>query len=401
MKIFEINSVNYGSTGKLVSSIADLAEEKGHEVYRTSGFTKRKIKGKRWFITSHAPAKLFHTYMARLTGLNGCFSVLPTISLIARLRRIKPDLIHCHNLHGWFLNLPLFFKYIKKAQIPIVWTLHDCWAFTGQCPHFTVANCDKWKTGCHDCPFPHDEYPQARVDRSELMWRIKKKWFTGVKNMTIVTPSQWLADLVNQSYLGEYPVQVINNGIDLSVFTPTSSNFRDRYGIGDKYIVLGVSLGWGDKKGLDVFAELSKRLPESYQIVLVGTNGDTDSVLPDNIISIHSTNNQQELAEIYTASDVFANPTREENYPTVNMEALACGTPVVTFNTGGSPEIIDESCGIVVDCNDIDAMECAIKNVCENKLFSEAACLKHAEDFDSNVRFQEYIDLYHHVLGEE
>lgn len=299
------------------------------------------------------------------------------------------------------MNLPLFFKYIKKAQIPIVWTLHDCWAFTGQCPHFTVANCDKWKTGCHDCPFPHDEYPQARVDRSELMWRIKKKWFTGVKNMTIVTPSQWLADLVNQSYLGEYPVQVINNGIDLSVFTPTSSNFRDRYGIGDKYIVLGVSLGWGDKKGLDVFAELSKRLPESYQIVLVGTNGDTDSVLPDNIISIHSTNNQQELAEIYTASDVFANPTREENYPTVNMEALACGTPVVTFNTGGSPEIIDESCGIVVDCNDIDAMECAIKNVCENKLFSEAACLKHAEDFDSNVRFQEYIDLYHHVLGEE
>ena len=173
------------------------------------------------------------------------------------MEKIKPDLVHCHNLHGWYLNLPLFFRYIKKHHIPVVWTLHDCWALTGQCPHFTISKCEKWKTGCHDCPYPHNEYPQTIVDRSKEMWNLKKKWFTGVENMTIVTPSQWLADLVKQSYLKEYPVQVINNGIDLTVFKPTESTFRAKYHLENKYIILGVSLGWNYKKGLDVFVELS------------------------------------------------------------------------------------------------------------------------------------------------
>ena len=235
------------------------------------------------------------------------------------------------------------------------------------------------------------------LDTSKKMYQLKKEWFCGVENMTIVTPSQWLSDLVKQSFLKDYPVKVINNGIDLSVFKPVESDFREKYGLVDKKIVLGVSFGWGYRKGLDVFVELAKWLSDDYRIVLVGTDANTDSSLPENIISIHRTDNQTELAKIYTAADVFVIPTREENYPTVNMEAIACGTPVVTFKTGGSPEIVDESCGSVVEVDDGDAMEKEIIRICEEKPYSNSACLERAKTFDMNDRFNEYVELYGEV----
>ena len=229
---------------------------------------------------------------------------------------------------------------------------------------------------------------------------LKKKWFSGVDNMTIVTPSEWLKDLVKQSFLNDYPVKVINNGIDLSVFKPTESDFRSRYGIPEsKRIVLGVAFGWGKRKGLDVFVDLAKRLDgENYQIVLVGTDPAVDKHLPDNVISIHRTHDQTELAELYTAADIFVNPTREENYPTVNMEAIACGTPVLTFRTGGSPEIVDESCGSVVECDDIDALEREVIRICTTNAYSKEDCLAHAKSFDKNERFKEYIELYESIV---
>lgn len=213
--------------------------------------------------------------------------------------------------------------------------------------------------------------------------------------MTIVTPSKWLAGLVKESYLKDYPVKVINNGIDLNIFKPTESDFRKKYGLENKYIVLGVAFGWGKRKGLDVFCELAKRLDsEKYQIVLVGTDDGIDELLPNNIISIHRTQNQTQLAEIYTAADVFANPTREENYPTVNMESIACGTPLVTFNTGGSPEIIDETCGTAVPKDDINAMCNEIIRVCETQPYSKVSCLKKAKGFNKNEKFEQYARLY-------
>ena len=218
--------------------------------------------------------------------------------------------------------------------------------------------------------------------------------------MTIVTPSQWLADLVKESFLAEYPVKVIHNGIDLSVFQPTENDFREKYGLQNKKIILGVAFGWGERKGLDVFVELAKRLDcEQYQIVLVGTDDSVDKQLPTNIISIHRTQNQTELAKIYTAADLFVNPTREENYPTVNMESLACGTPVLTFRTGGSPEIIDETCGAVVACDDVNGLEKEILRIFEQVPFSEDDCLKRATRFDMQDRFKEYVSLYDTVVG--
>ena len=238
------------------------------------------------------------------------------------------------------------------------------------------------------------------LDTSKRMYELKRKWFTGVENMTLVTPSKWLSELVKQSFLKDYTVKVINNGIDLSVFKPTESDFRAKYGIDNKKIILGVSFGWGYQKGLDVFVELAKRLSDDYRIVLVGTSDATDAQLPANIISIHSTDNQTELAQIYTAANLFVNTTREDTYPTVNMEALACGTPVLTFKTGGSPECLDESCGSIVAVDDVDAMEQEIIRICTDNPYSKDSCVERAKNFDMYDRFEEYIELYKEVIEE-
>lgn len=400
MRIAEINSCNFGSTGKIMLEIANVAERYGHTAvvcYPKSRTNLNKQKETDIVIGSRFSRNL-HLKFAYYTGLNGCFSSFSTLHFLRRLDKFKPDIIHLHNLHNSYIHLPLLFNYIKKHNIKTVWTLHDCWSFTGQCPYFTMVKCDKWKTGCHDCP-SYREYPQSKVELTKTMWKLKKKWFTGVKNMTIVTPSQWLADLVKESYLKDYPVQVLNNGIDLSIFKPTESNFRSKHGIGDKKMLLGVAFGWGTRKGLDVFIKLAKKLDkDKIQIVLVGTDETTDKMLPENIISIHRTQNQKELAEIYTAADIFVNPTREENYPTVNMEALACGTPVITFKTGGSPEIIDETCGSVVSCDDIDALETEIINFMEKSPLLAENCCKHAEQFDMRNKFAEYVKLYETIM---
>lgn len=402
MKIAIINSVPYGSTGKIAYEIAKTAADEGDGVeifYGYSGHPLDEIKNGNSVIGGKS-GKAMHMLLSEMTGLIGCFSFFYTFKILRKLKKFRPDIIHLHNLHGWYINLPLLFGFIKKHNIKTVWTLHDCWAFTGHCPHFDMIGCDKWKTGCYGCP-QYKEYPKSLFDNSKYMYRLKKKWFTGVKNMTIVTPSEWMAGLVRESYLKDYPVKVINNGIDLNIFKPIESDFREKYALENKYIVLGVAFGWGKRKGLDVFIELAKRLDkEKYKIVLVGTDDNSDKLLPENIISIHRTQNQTELAKIYSAADVFANPTREENYPTVNMESVACGTPVVTFNTGGSPEILDETCGAAVAKDDNDAMYNEIIRICEAKPYSMEACIKKAKGFDKNEKFGEYIRLYE-VLNEQ
>jgi glycosyltransferase involved in cell wall biosynthesis len=226
------------------------------------------------------------------------------------------------------------------------------------------------------------------------MWKRKKKWFNSLDDLTIVTPSQWLAGLVEQSFLGKYPVKVIHNGIDLSVFRQMESDFRKKHNLERKKLLLGVAFAWEERKGLDVFVELSRRLDSSYQIVLVGTNEDVDRLLPSNIVSIHRTHNQKELAEIYSVADVFVNPTREDTFPTVNLEALACGTPVITFKTGGSPECVDGHCGCVVPCNDVDALEREIVRICTEKPFTAEDCKARAALFDRDECFSRYVALY-------
>ncbi len=395
MKILEINSVPYGSTCNIMTEIYSLAVQDGLNIRTATGYSTHPNKNlpKNHIAIGSVGSKLLHILLAKITGYNGCFSAFSTIKLLRYIKAENIDLLHFHNLHGWYINLPILFGFVKKNNIPVVWTLHDCWSFTGQCPHFTMEKCEKWRDGCYKCPQYH-LYPSSYVDKTKTMWHLKKKWFTGVKDLTIVTPSRWLGNLVKESFLKEYPVKVINNGINLTIFKPTQSEFRKKYQLEKKHIVLGVSFGWSEKKGLDVFEELSRRLGDNYQMVLVGTNDETDKRLPKNIISIHTTQNQTELAEIYSAADVFVQPTREENYPTVNMEALACGTPIVTFNTGGCAEIHNDTCGVTVECDDIEAVSDEIRQICETNKFSQECCVERAVNFDSHKRMNEYIKLY-------
>lgn len=403
MNIAEINIADYGSTGKIMLQIAQKARLEGCAVTTVSkgwkGFKKilNCRTDKNHVYVNNFASNAIHYKFGIYFGVNGFFSFFATLRLLFLLKKKQINVVHLHNLHNFCFNLPLLFHFIKKNNISVIWTLHDCWTFTGRCPYFDLTKCERWKNGCHDCPYPKKSYPQSYIDSSRMMWNLKRKWFTGIKHCTLVTPSHWLADLVKQSYLKDYPIKVINNGIDLSIFKPTENDFRERYEIMDKKIVLGVAFGWSKRKGLDVFIELAKRLPNDYRIVLVGTDDNVDNQLPSEIISIHRTQNQKELAKIYTAADVFANPTREDNYPTVNMESIACGTPVVTFRTGGSPEIPDEISGSVVECDDVDAMEFEIRRICEEKPFPVEACLSRAKTFDMNDRFDEYVELYKEI----
>lgn len=400
MKILQINTVyGEGSTGKIAKDIHDVCTSLGIEcltAYRCTNSGQKGFKDS-VEISSSLDSRV-HGVLSRITMFKGCFSRIKTSRFLKKADNYSPDLIHLHNLHGSYVNLPLLFRYIKKNNIPVVWTLHDCWSFTAICSYFSVANCEKWKTGCGNCP-QRKILSQCPVDNTRIVWEKKKEWFTAIKNAVVVTPSEWLAELAKQSFLGKYDIRVINNGIDLSVFKPTVSDFRNKYGLEEKHIVLGVAFDWDYRKGIDVVSRLADELPDGYKVVLVGTNDDVDKRLPNSILSIHRTADQRELAGIYTSADVFINPTREDNFPTVNIEALACGTPVVTFRTGGSPEILDSSCGIVVEKEDTEAMKDAVIRICEQQLFTSEDCIKRGAIFEKRLKLGEYAALYSEILS--
>ncbi len=388
MKLVQLNATcGVGSTGKICVAVSEILSDRGVENYilYSHGQTDYPL-GIKYSEDLYIKRQALR---ARILGNYGFNSHRATKRLLETLEHIKPDIVHIHNIHGHDCDLKKLFSYFREKQIKVIWTFHDCWAFTGYCPHFTYVQCDQWKNGCGACP-QRRSYSWF-FDRSRTMYSRKKELFAGL-DMTIVTPSQWLADLLKASFLRDYPVRVIHNGIDLEVFQPTPGTFREKYGLQNKCIILGVAYDWGIRKGLDVFAELSKRLDDSFKIVLVGTDDQIDKRLPANILSIHRTQNQKELAEIYTAADIFVNPTREENYPTVNMEAIACGTPVITFRTGGSPESVEHGCGRVVACGDIDELHKEILSVKEENV--DAACLNYRAAFDEKQRFLEYVQLY-------
>ena len=403
MKIFEINAVPYGSTGRIMFQIAETVDAVGGVAYTSASFTKSR--GEHFPDTHYriggALGKTEHIILAKLTGRHGCYSHFSTHKLIQKIKAVKPDVIHLHNLHGWYLNWKMLFDYLKQANIPVVWTLHDCWAFTGHCPHFMAIGCEKWKTGCYACEL-HRFYPGCFFDDSRFQYGYKKQCFTDVPNLTIVTPSQWLADLVKQSYLKDYNTVVINNGIDLKKLYPRAGNFRKKHGLENKIILLGIAFDWSPRKGIADFNRLAEELPEDYVIVLVGVSDTLAKSLPDRIFSIACTQDQEELAEIYSTADVFVNPTLEDNFPTVNLEALACGTPVVTYQTGGSPESLTEECGRVVPYGDYSALKNAVVEMSGAKAAMMQACVERAQRYGRQDAYGRYIALYESVCkGDE
>ena len=391
MRVVQINlTARQGGTGRVCYGISKALSENNIENYTL--FASNEEQGKFEIKYGSDFKRKINALISKIFGNHGFNSHIMTKKLISHLEKLKPDIVQLHNLHGHNVNIKMIFSYFKKnPQIKLFWTFHDFWAFTGYCPYFELVECEKWENGCGNCPLKNQH--SWFFDKSKKLYRKKKELFTGL-NLTIVAPSDYIANKTKQSFLKDYEIKVIHNGIDLNVFKPTNGDFREKYNLENKYIVLGVADVWGKRKGLDTFIKLASRLPKEYQIVLVGTNDKIDKLLPKNIISIHRIQNVAKLTEIYTASDVFVNPTLDEAFGMVNIEALACGTPVITYNSGGSPECIDESCGIVVEKNHIDTLEKSIKDICEAKTITKNACVEYAMRFVDNETYRKYLNLY-------
>lgn len=391
IKIVQINAnAGIASTGKICTSISKLLDDEGIENYILYSLVGDNRSNSIRY--ANPIIRRLQSLYEKVTGNFGFGAFFTTKKLIKYLELINPTIIHLHNIHSHDCDLAVLFRYICMKEIRVIWTFHDCWAFTGLCTHFDQVKCNRWETECYDCPI---KSKYVIRDASKRLYRRKKESYGDNVNLTIVTPSKWLASFVGRSFLNVYDTIVINNGIDLTIFQYRDSSFKIRNNLQGKFIVLGVSNIWGKGKGLDAFIELSKKLVDCFQIVLVGTDNDVDKILPSNIISIHRTQNQIELAEIYSASDVFVNPTLEDNFPTVNMEAIACGTPVITYNTGGSPEIIDNTCGIVVPKGNVDHLLTAIVSVQTKMIvFNSESCRKRALLYDERDKYRDYLDLY-------
>lgn len=365
MKYLFINSV-YGlrSTGKLVAQQCHRLQAQGHSCLAAYGRqTAQDPAVQRLPIGSGMDQKL-HWLLTRCFDRQGFCSGRATRKFLKAVDAYGPDVIWLHNLHGYYIQVELLFDYLRQhPEIQVYWTLHDCWAFTGHCAYFTYARCEKWKTGCGHCKNGKG-YPRTLGPaRGKRNYRRKKAAFTGLKSLTLITPSRWLASLTRESFLREYPVQVVPNTVDPTVFYPGESRIRPRRAGGERRVILGVAVGWEETKGFPDMLELRELLPEQYQMVLVGVTGRQKRRLPPGIIGITATGNQQELAELYRAADVFVNPTHQDNYPTVNLEAKACGTPVVTYDVGGSPESVPAE--NVVPEGDVPALARRITAICE------------------------------------
>ena len=369
MKVLIINEVcGIGSTGKISAGIAREFLSNGNNVRIAYGRTANvpsDLKNISYRIGGDFSVR-FHALMTRLTDKHGFYSRRATKKFLKFASEYNPDLVWMHNIHGYFINVEMLFDWIKsRPDMQVKWTLHDCWSFTGHCAFFTMAKCEKWKNQCCDCP-ETSKYPKAFISNARKNYQRKKKAFVGVKNMEIITPSKWLAGLVKESFLKEYPVSVVYNTIDENIFKPTESDFREKHSISDKKMVLFVANNWHEeRKGLKDVLQVHERLGDNYAIVIVGVDNEIKNSLPPKIIAINKTNGQKELAQIYTTADVFVNTTYEDNYPTVNLESRSCGTPVITYRTGGSVESVRED--LIVEVGDIDGLVQKIKTVAQDK----------------------------------
>ena len=399
MRIFQLNTFcGVKSTGRIASEIAKLVRQDGGECrvgYGVPGISEDS-EPFAYRIGCRLERKI-HAVFRKLFDAEGYGSLFATWQLIREMKAFKPELIHFHNLHGCYLNFPLLFRYLAHEDIPVVWTLHDCWPFTGHCAYFDFLGCDKWKDACFDCP-QQKSYPVCiGLDGSRRNHKHKKKWFSSLKKLTFVAPCEWMTTPLKNSFLGKYPVHVIPNGVNREVFCPVNSDIRTQYGLEGKHLCLAVAAEWDERKGLKYLLQAARILGDDYHFVVIGLEPEQIQRLPEGITGLTRTYSTKELAAWYTAADCFVNPTLEDNMPMVNLEALACGTPVVVFETGGCPEAIDSSCGRVIPQGDLTELCNAIVDVCQQDMGE--SCLKRAELFDSDKGFQAYLALYKEICS--
>ena len=398
MKIAIVQSGNSGFFPRFYESLANAIEQNQDEcilIVPNSSRNKRyvlphqHIWGTRlnWFI---------HSHWYKITGLQDIFSVFETLHLLHLLCKHKPDVIHFNVINDKCLNIPMLVRYANKHHIAIVWTMHDCRAFTGQCPYFDEVDCNRWRTGCGNCP-----QCETWIDSTHRQWQIRQRWHTAFENLTIVTPSQWLASFVKESMFKKNRVEVICNGIDINKFTQKANyDIHSKYHIGEeKKIVLGCTIQWESRKGIIYFEQMAELLPNNYQIVLVGNISEEKKkcLIQKNIICIGRTSTLDEMVAWYQSATVFCNPTLADNFPTTNIESLAAGTPIVTFHTGGSPEAIDKNTGMVIEQGNLQQLCEAVKQVASHRdIYTTENCQKRSLLF-SNEQYKQYVQLYHQI----
>lgn len=397
MKVLLINSVcGIGSTGRICTDIAKKLEAKGHSVriaYGRDSYVPDQYRKYAFRIGNDVDVRV-HGIKSRLIDGAGFGSKRATRDFLAWVREYDPDVIHLHNLHGYYLNIEVLFDYLKTCGKRIIWTLHDSWAFTGHSAYCDAIGCTKWKAGCFKCP-EKNNYPKSFFDNSKYNWNKKRMIMQGVPNLELVTPSYWLADLTRESFLADYPITVIHNGIDTSNFHPTNSSFKEDTRTENKIILLGVASSWDDMKGLSDFIYLSELIDPRFQIILVGLSKMQKKKCPRNIIAIEKTNNLKELACIYSAADIFLNLSYCENYPTVNLEALACGTPVLTYDVGGSKES-------ALNCAKYAVKRGSVKGIRDNidiilRDMEKKPLTVDIEKIDSSRTVDGYVNLYERI----
>lgn len=392
------------STGRIMQEIGELAMQYDWQSYIAYSRGRDGIKpcasqllpvGNRWSVACHGLA-------TRLFDRHGLASTGATRNFIREIERIKPDIIHIHNIHGYFLNYPLLFQYLRQSGIPVVWTIHDCWLYTGHCYYYSFEGCRKWQTGCGQCPQQRKFPASWFADRSHRNWLDKQAAFTSLpkEQLTLVPVSEWIKGEMERSFLQQANFRVIHNGINTEVFQPyATGEIKRKYGLLGKHVLLGVASIWSEEKGLNDFIEMAALLKADEQIVLVGVDEQTQKRLPGNILAIRRTENVHQLAELYAAADAFINPTWQDNYPTVNLEAIACGTPVVTYRTGGSVEAVTQHTGFVVEQGDVKGLlDTARSIIGRGKEAYRENCRAYAlAHFRKEDRYADYLKLYDEI----
>lgn len=400
MNIIQINATaGIGSTGKIMIDLDGIINSDNNG-FMICAYQNNNLSNNLFSFNNKNSNYVLkkNILISRITGIMGHRHTKETYEAIKWLDEKQPDIVHLHNIHGDWIDYRVLFKYLKEKNIPVIWTLHDCWAFTGRCSHFELCGCEKWKSGCFKCTNKH-VYPITYFfDHSSRLWNEKKNIFTGLEKMTIVTPSMWLKEYVENSFLSKYPVVVINNGIDTDIYKPVTSKSKYYDGIQDKKIILAVASSWSTFKGLDDIMILNNLINHDlYQIVIVGLNDKQMEMCPDNIVGVSRTNSQEELVELYSGADVFINLTYQDNYPTTNLEAISCGTNVITYNTGGSPESIPNK-EYIVNQGDVQKVYELIVQICQSPKEKQKLREYAINHFDKNIKFNDYIKLYKKIL---
>lgn len=402
MKVLMINSVcGIRSTGRICTDIAELLKEQGHECKIAYGRENVPEQYQKYAVRIGGEIDTYlHALKSRFFDCVGFGSKSATRRLIKFIKEYDPDIIHLHNLHGYYIHIGLLFHFLRECNKPVLWSFYDCWAFTGHCAHFDFNKCEQWKTGCKKCAYKQ-EYPKALFSKAKYNYKKKKQLFTGLPKLQLIVPSHWMKSMVNQSYMSDYPIRVLPNGIDLNTFGVIETPFRLDNGLMGKFVILGVSSFWNKMKGIDFFNRLANDLDEKrFQIVLVGKA--EEGSLSDKILHIPATNNIKELCVLYTAVDVFVNPTLQETQGLTTVEAFACGTPAIVFNSGGAAECVDATCGIVVERGDYQNLLNSVLRVqCGEVKFDKHDCIRVAQKYEAQRLYQDFLALYENTIKEQ